>query len=272
MVTAFSCKDNPTEEISLAATSKTDVSYGADPAQKMDYYLPAERSSGSTKAIVLIHGGAWVTGDKADFAAYIDTLRKRLPDYALFNINYRLATATKNPFPAQENDVKAALNFIYDKRSEFNISDKIVLLGASAGGHLALLQGYKYSSPVRPKAIINFFGPSDMADMFSNPSASVDPTLIAVLVGGTPANNQNAYYQSSPVNFINGQSPPTLTFQGGLDPLVLPSQQAALHARLQANGVVNEHVLYPNEAHGWYGINLTKSFDKIEAFLEATVK
>jgi acetyl esterase/lipase len=57
-----------------------------------------------------------------------------------------------------------------------------------------------------------------------------------------------------------------------LDPLVKPSQQAALHARLQANGVPNDYVLYPNEYHGWFGINLARSFDKIEVFLSANVK
>jgi acetyl esterase/lipase len=272
MLTIVSCKDKGNAEVELQATSRLDVAYGADPQQRMDYYLPAGRSSANTKVMVLIHGGAWAGGDKSDFTAYVDTLKRRLPDYAFFNINYRIATTSGNAFPTQENDVKAALDFIYNKRSELNISDQFVLLGASAGGHLALLQAYKYASSIKIKAVVNFFGPSNMVDMFTNPPSQVNPLLIATLVGGTPSSNADAYFQSSPINFVTAQSPPTITFQGGLDPLVRPSQQVALHAKLQTNGVVNEYVLYPNEYHGWFGANLTRSFDKLEAFLEANVK
>ena len=42
-------------------------------------------------------------------------MKKRLPDYAIFNINYRLSTGISNLFPLQENDVKAALQFIFSK-------------------------------------------------------------------------------------------------------------------------------------------------------------
>jgi dipeptidyl aminopeptidase/acylaminoacyl peptidase len=100
----------------------------------------------------------------------------------------------------------------------------------------------------------------------------VNPALIALLVGGTPTTNATAYFNSSPINFVSAQSPPTLTFQGGLDPLVRPSQQTALHAKLQSNGVINEYVLYPTEYHGWYGLNLSKSFEKIESFLDINVR
>lgn len=271
LLTIISCKEKTDVEIKLEASSKTDVAYGTDAMQKMDYYLPPGRSTESTKVMVLIHGGAWAAGDKSEFASYMDTLKRRFPDYALFNINYRLATTTANTFPTQENDLGAALDFIYNKRSEFNISDKFVLFGTSAGGHLALLRSYKYTSPVKVKAVINFFGPSDMVDMFSNPPSGINPMLIAILVGGTPASNAAAYFQSSPINFVTAQSPPTLTFQGGLDPLVKPSQQSALHAKLDLYSVVNEYILYPNENHGWLGVNLSKSFDEIEVFLDANV-
>ena len=272
MLTIVSCKDKPNTDVRLEASARTDVAYGSYGMQKLDYYLPAGRSAQSTKVMILIHGGAWAGGDKTDFTAYMDTLKRRFPDYALFNINYRLASPSANIFPAQENDVKTAMDFIYSKRSEYSVSDKFVLLGASAGGHLALLQGYKYTSPVKVKAIVNFFGPSNMADMYSNPPSGVNPTLIAMLLGGTPSSNSNAYVESSPLNFVTAQSPPTLTLQGGLDPLVRPSQQTALHAKLQSNGVANEYELYHNEGHGWLGLNLSNSFDRIAAFLSSNVK
>src|ERR1043165_4258785 len=82
------------------------VSYGSDTAQRMDVYLPASRSADTTKAIVFIHGGAWNSGDKSELTQYVTSLKKRLPNYAVFNINYRLASTTGNLFPTQENDVQ----------------------------------------------------------------------------------------------------------------------------------------------------------------------
>jgi acetyl esterase/lipase len=270
----ISCqKENTGGNNNPAVTAETslNVAYGTDAQQKMDVYLPAGRSTSSTKAIILIHGGAWSSGDKTDFNAYVDTLKKRQPDYAIFNINYRLATVTSNFFPTQENDVKAAFDFIVSKTNEYKISQKIVLLGGSAGGHLALLQGYKYSSPVKPKAIIDFFGPTDLADLYNHPA---DPSLVLVLnvlLSGTPTSNATLYQQSSPINFVTAQSPPTLIFQGGVDPLVPVSQSASLNAKLQTMSVVHQYVLYPTEGHGWVGANMTHSFNTIQAFLAANV-
>lgn len=151
----FSCKkekvNNP-PPASDAEKTELNVSYGTDAKHKMDMYLPAGRTTSGTKVIILIHGGGWSSSDKAELSVYVDTLKRRLPGYAIFNINYRLASGTTNLFPTQENDVNAAVGFIYAKRNEFVISDKFVLLGNSAGGHLSLLQAYKYTSPVKIKA------------------------------------------------------------------------------------------------------------------------
>ncbi len=258
---------------SLPASNILNVAYGTDVAQKMDIYLPAGRTSTTTKVMVLIHGGAWATGDKTDFASFVDSLQRRLPGYAIFNINYRLSTGTSNSFPAQENDTKAAIEFIYAKRDEYKISDKFVLLGASAGGHLALLQGYKYNSPVKVKAIVSFFGPTDMTDLYNNPASPFIPAAtIAQIVGATPTSNPALYQQSSPINFVTAQSPPTILLHGGLDPLVSPSQAVALDAKLQLAGVIHQYVFYPTEAHGWVGDNLVHSFNQVQAFLTGNVQ
>jgi acetyl esterase/lipase len=247
------------------------VSYGSDAQQKIDVYLPAGRSTASTKVMIMIHGGGWSSGDKTDFNTYVDTLKKRLPDYAIFNINYRLATAISNLFPAQENDVKAAFDFISSKVSDYKISQKIVLLGASAGGHLALLQGYKYTSPVKAKAIIDFFGPTDLVELHNHPADPSVAAILEILLAGTPSSNAALYQQSSPINFVTALSPPTIILQGGLDPLVPVAQATSLDAKLQTAGVVHQYVYYPTEGHGWIGANLTHSFNAIQAFLAANV-
>lgn len=256
----------------LPAQTQLNVSYGVDASQKMDIYLPAGRSTSATKVMILIHGGGWSTGDKADFTAYVDTLKRRLPGYAIFNINYRLAVGSTNLFPTQENDVKAAIEFIYGKRNEYNISDKYVLLGTSAGAHLSLLHANKYTMPVKIKAVVDFFGPADLVDMYNNPaSIFAPPAALAAVVGATPTTNLTLYQQSSPITFVTAQSPPAIILQGGADILVSPSQSVALKNKLQTFGVIHQYVLYPTENHGWTGANLTDSFDKIALFLTANV-
>lgn len=264
-----SCKKDDAKEEDMSVTL-LNVSYGTNAQQKMDVYLPASRSTTNTKVMIMIHGGGWNTGDKSDFNAYVDSLKRREPSYAIFNINYRLAN-TPDFFPAQEQDVKAALEFIYSKKGEYKISDKFVLVGASAGAHLALLQGYKYSTPVKPKAIIDFFGPTDLIELYNNPPNPFVQPLLSSVTGATPASDNTLYTQSSPITFISSQSPPTMILHGGIDIVVSPSQSASLNAKLVMAGVIRQYILYPAEGHGWVGANLTDSFNKIQAFLAANV-
>lgn len=272
-----SCKkeDNGGGTPTNPTTAQTffNVSYGADAAQKMDVYLPANRSTSTTRVMIIIHGGAWSIGDKAELNPFIDSLKRRMPDYAIFNINYRLATGSANFFPTQENDVKAAVEFIYNKRTEYVISDKFVLNGQSAGGHLALLQAYKYHSPIHIKAVVDFFGPSDMVDLYNNPG-SVSPSLLALIVGATPTANPAIYQQSSPINFVTAQSCPTIILQGGLDLLVNPTTQSlALKNKLTTTGIINQYVFYPTGGHGdWNAATYADAFNNIQSFLAANVQ
>jgi len=77
--------------------------------------------------------------------------------------------------------------------------------------------------------------------------------------------------QSSPINFVNGQSPPTIILHGGADIVVSVSQSILLNNKLTIAGVTHQYVYYPTEGHGWVGTNLTDSFNKIEAFLAVNV-
>ncbi|NOT50448.1 MAG: alpha/beta hydrolase [Chitinophagaceae bacterium] len=271
----LSCKKNVVNDFpqpaSLPEKTEMNVPYGSDGAQKMDIYLPAGRTMANTKVMILIHGGGWSQGDKSELTPYVDTLKKRMPGWAIFNINYRLATGSANFFPAQENDVKAAIDFIYGKRTDYVISDKYVLVGTSAGGHLALLHAYKNTTPVKIKAVVDFFGPTDMADMYNNPPNPLVGLLMIQVTGGIPATHPTIYSQATPLNYITAQTPPTIILHGGVDIVVSFNQSVALKNKLTTFGVVNQYVFYPTENHGWVGANLTDSFDKITAFLNANV-
>lgn len=254
----------------VVASTQLNVAYGAQPLQNMDVYLPAGRTMSSTKVMILVHGGAWSIGDKSELTGFVDTMKKRLPDYAVFNINYRLAAFPNNLFPTQEQDVKAVLEYIYNRRSEYLISDKIVFTGASAGAHLSLLQAYKYNSPVKIKAVIDFFGPTDITDLYNNPGVVPRQNIVAV-VGATPTTNAALYLQSSPLTFVNSTNAcPTLILQGSADPLVNATRQsAALRDKLQIAGVPVEYALYAGKGHGddWGPDTFFDAFNRMKAFL-----
>jgi len=268
-VVFVACKKE-TSEVVNSVPEKTilNVAYGDSTEQKMDVYLPANRTETATKILILIHGGSWITGDKSDFSEYLPVFRQRLPDYVLVNINYRLGKFPDiNAFPAQEEDVKGAVDFILSKSGEYIFNkEKLAVLGASAGGHLALLQCYKNASP-KVKALVDMFGPTDMVDLYNSLTEPIEIFGLEALMSGTPATNPSLYQRSSPINFVSAQNPPTLIFHGGQDPLVPISESIALKAKLQTAGVPVQMVTYPTEGHGWSGANLTDSYNRIQAFL-----
>jgi acetyl esterase/lipase len=254
----------------LAEQSINNVSYGNDAAQQMDIFLPGGRTITATKAIVVIHGGGWISGDKADMNQYLPIIKQQLPDYAIFNINYRLGTVL-TPFPAQENDVKAAFAFILNKAGEYKFNAaKTVLLGASAGGHLALLQAYKQTSP-KVKAVVSLFGPTDMPALYQSYGAgSLPQQALQMLLNGTPATNTALYQSSSPVNFVNAQNPPTLLLHGTADPVVPITQSIALRTMLETNGASVKMVTYNGAGHGdWDDATFANAFAEIVNFMKA---
>ena len=271
---ALSCKKTEsTPRVSdLPASTTMDVAYGSHWSQKMDIYLPAGRTTINTPFILIVHGGGWTGGDKGEFNAIITRLQTLLPTYAFFNINYRLFDGTNNKYPAQEDDVKAAANFIASKLGEYNISNKMVVMGASAGAHLAMLQGYKYNAPIKAKAIISLFGPTDLVEFYNNPPSPALQSSLNALFGYTPEQNLQGYQQASPAFFVNGQSAPTLILHGNLDQLVPVPQSILLRNKLNAAGVINNLVVYPNEGHGWMGAALEDSYNQINSFLSTHVK
>lgn len=256
---------------SLPAKTLLNISYGTDTMQRMDVYLPANRSTDSTNVIVLIHGGGWAGGNKSEFAAAIPILQQKLPHYAIVNLNYRLANQVTNHFPTQEQDVRTALNTLVEKAVEYKVSKNIVLLGASAGAHLALLQAYKYTTPVVPKAVVSFFGPSDMAAIYNGQSNGYYKMGLQLLIGGTPATRPETFKLASPIHFAGAQKVPTLLLHGGQDGLVPAAQSKVLKEKLEAAGVPVDMVIYPTEGHGWSGSNLTDSYNRIEEFLNKYV-
>lgn len=258
-----SCKKEPAADEEKIIM---DVAYGENAQQKMDIYLPDDRNRVSTKTIFVIHGGGWVEGDKSEMDPYVDTLRKLMPGFAVVNMNYRLAyNNSVNLFPTQENDVKSAIEDYLNHAEEYMVSDDLVLLGASAGGHLAMLHAYKNDPEGHVRAVVDFFGPFDLVSLWNY--SLVHQLILYGATGVLLADNFTLYTSSSPSEFITADSPPTIALQGGADPLVPPSQTSQLIAALDAAGVINQLVWYPAEGHGWTGANMVDSFRKVAQFI-----
>jgi len=257
----------------MVETNFKNVSYGRDTAQKLDIYLPAGRDATHTKVVLFIHGGSWVGGDKMEFDDAINAIRTRLPGYALFNMNYRLAS-NRNRFPCQVADISDALHFIENRSGEFGVNaNKVCLVGASAGAHLALLEAYKNNQDGKIKAVVDLFGPSDLKDLYNNHPIPQEARYVLLnLMGKTPSHAPQLYEDASPINFINKQTVPTLIFHGSNDIVVPITQSQALKAKLLANDVKVEMTTYALEGHGWYGKNLADTYSKTINFIKENVK
>jgi acetyl esterase/lipase len=268
----FACKKKqPSEPIppALAEVTYNNVSYGSDSKQVMDIYLPANRNS-NTNTLILVHGGAWFAGDKADMQVYMDSLKKRLPNYAIANVNYRLAFNPVNIYPTANNDLTAAISFIVGQSNIYSISNKVALMGVSAGGHLVLHEAYKNTATANVKCVISVFGIPDMTDMWNNPAGTAAVTRLGLTnyLGTTQTANAALYTAASPTTYVNAQSVPTQLFHGTADTLVRYQQSVNLKNKLTTLNVPVQYVEYPGEGHGWSGAKLTDTYSKLTLFVK----
>lgn len=258
--------DGNSSETALAATTYRNLSYGDDSKQKLDVYLPAERTE-RTRMLLIIHGGGWSGGDKSDFDSYITEFQNRLPGYAFANLNYRLVSQSGNYFPTQENDINQAVQYLKEKAPSFNISTDFVYLGISAGAHLAMLQGYKHRDVLQPKGIVSFFGPVDLQQLYLNSDSSI-PYVLKSIMNSTLEGNPDIFYQSSPINYVTEGAASTLMLHGDADHLVPLEQAYMLRDRLEQVGTYHKLVVYPGQGHGWIGDDLYDSFDQVVSFVK----
>ncbi len=141
----------PSQDAVLAANSvvKADVSYGEDEKQRLDIYYP--KGAKAAPVVVFVHGGEWTRGDKAAVSNKPKFFNEN--GVVFVSVNYRLTPAATHP--AHVSDVAAAIRWVYDHVGEIGGDPKkIVLMGHSAGCHLATLAVLdpRYLAAVKLKA------------------------------------------------------------------------------------------------------------------------
>jgi len=263
----FSCSNEDSELNSepeiIEAYEALDVSYGSDSNQVFDIYLPEGRTE-NTKVLFLVHGGSWVGGDKEDMNGVRDYVLQNHPSLGIVNMNYTLAGANSPPIPMQTNDISAVVNYITSNKTSLIISDDIGFIGLSAGAHLSLLWSYANDTNNQVDMVCSIVGPANFTDPAYYNSANPVFQSMYILFG----NPSIPFLESaSPYHTATATSPPTLLFYGGQDPLVPNSQGIDLDSQLTNLGVPHEFTFYEEEAHGWYGQNLTDTFNKISNYI-----
>ena len=248
---------------------QANVKYGAHQRNVLDVYLPSNRNSEDTKVFVWIHGGAWSDGDKSEFKHIQPFIDTTLVDYAFISLNYRLfqANTNANRFPAQEEDIKMAMEFISTKLSEWNVSDNVVIAGASAGGHLALLQAFKHNQSGLIKACVAYYPPTELVSYF--PANLLSMAVLHGILNGNPNQRPYEYYQSSPVNFITSETVPTLFFHGTADDVVPIQQSELLQEKLEEFSIPHDYIYFEGAGHAFSTEEARKTVNRIGGFLTA---
>jgi acetyl esterase/lipase len=219
---------------------------GAD--LSLDFY-PAKNAE-DAPLVVMIHGGSWSSGGNKDFVPMDQYLAGR--GYAVADVLYRLAP--RAPFPAASDDVRAAIFFLRERALELHFdATRIVLLGRSAGGQIALHAAYASNEP-SIRGIIAFYAPTDLFygwDHPSNPRVIDTKQKLTDYLGGSPLDVAARYSAASPARQVTAASPPVLLFHGGRDELVGSYHSLVMAHRLNELGVRNLNVVLPWATHGF---------------------
>ncbi|MFN8220346.1 MAG: alpha/beta hydrolase [Fimbriimonadales bacterium] len=230
----------------LVATPKVeaDVVYARPEGTevKMDLYIPEKAVRTPVPVVLVIHGGAWISGSKADVKAVGMELANR--GYLAAAVQYRLAPKYK--WPAMEDDVQTAVRYLRANKDKYGLDpNRVAALGFSAGGHLALLLGTRETRDPKPadypgvsskvNVVVDFFGPTDLTSETDYPK--VFDSVFATVLGKPRSESLEVLKDGSPLSHVTKDDAPTFIYQGLIDPLVNPNQSRKLEAKLKEVGV-----------------------------------
>lgn len=217
-----------------------------------DLYTPPTGASNGA-GVLLVHGGAWATGDRSQLRGY-GILLGRL-GYTSLACEYRLAGEAK--WPAQIHDVKAALRWFRGNAGRLGIdARKIAVSGNSAGGHLSLMiagtanvpafegDGGNAGVPTDVAACIAFYAPA----LMGRPGESLSEAVSFVL--GREA-GADVVRGASPITYASAAFPPTMLITGNRDELVPDESSFRMYRALADAGAKAELHVYEGAPHAF---------------------
>jgi acetyl esterase/lipase len=180
--------------------------------------------------VILLHGGGWSGGSRASLDGEMRALARR--GYTAATVEYRLAQAPRNVFPAAAADVRCAVRALRRRAAEFHIAPgHVAVMGYSAGGHLASLLGVGASAgaldaggcdggntDVAVQAVVSYAGPQDLR--VNGPYTREQADLVTNFLGVFPGDAPDLARLASPIAYVAPGAPPFLLLHGSNDPLV----------------------------------------------------
>jgi acetyl esterase/lipase len=239
---------------------------------KLDVYKRRD-TTGPQPTVIYMHGGFWAAGTKeGSLMSLVPWLEM---GWNVVNVEYRLARVAVAP--AAVEDCLCALRFINNQAKTYDIdTNRIVLTGESAGGHLALTTGIipdtagldrECAGAALPKvaAIVNWYGITDVYDVIEGPHRA----NAAMQWFGSLPNREEVAHRVSPLTYVRSGLPPILTVHGDADTTVPYQHAVRLHEALNKAGVVNQLVTVPGGKHGNFTPEeRTKIYTAIREFLK----
>ena len=237
------------------------VGTGGGRSLRADVYVPPAGVS-NRAGVLLVHGGAWVTGDRTQLRGYGIFLGR--VGYTCVACEYRLAGDAK--WPAQLEDVRTALRWMRENAPELGVDpERVAVSGNSAGGHLALMLAGTASPVPRKDAVgtcIAVYPPTDLTRRAPLPEgltadvaerqAGGDPS--AFMLGGS---DDKLREQASPISYASASFPPTMLIHGSADELVHVEHSLRMYRALLEAGAKAELHIFEGAPH---------AFDREQAF------
>jgi acetyl esterase/lipase len=223
--------------------------------QKMDLYL-APKEKGPAPIVINIHGGGWNQGTKESQKGFASFFKA---GFSVANIEYRLTSQAKAP--AAVEDARCALIYIIKNAAALNVDvTRIVIMGGSAGAHLALMAGllgndHRFDANcagvenIHVAAIIDKYGITDVNDWAYGPRIN---SKSAIQWLGDKAKDEAFIKSVSPISYVDKNSPPVFIVHGDADPVVPYEESVELHKKLEAAGVKTVFITVPGGKHGQF--------------------
>ncbi|MDZ4851193.1 MAG: SMP-30/gluconolactonase/LRE family protein [Pirellulaceae bacterium] len=274
---AVATTSRPSTAIPKNVTPHFDVVYHQVGSRKLlcDFFVPSSESA-KLPAIVLVHGGGWLHGDKTKFRSLALMLAER--GYVVAAIEYRLGYEAK--FPAGIQDCNAAVHFLKSNASQYRIDpERIAAVGGSAGGHLVGLMATGSDVPSlqptpipttssRVKAAVAMAGPFQIAtgSVAERSHPGMKSNAIDWL-GKSIDDGADLYHLADAYEKITADDPPVLFITGSLDN---PDRDLPSLEKLKSVGVKSRQVVHNDAKHGHWNQSqwMSQVTDDIVNFLK----